>query len=75
MKNASGLVGELEPVKGIAGKGVRVSAVMVTGRQKVEGSVVNRLKASWSSEETGGVVSYGRGVLVQWVLEKNRLYL
>jgi hypothetical protein len=44
-----------EPVKEIGVRGVRVSPVMVTGRQKVEGSVVKWLKASWSSEETGGV--------------------
>lgn len=57
-KNASGVVGE--PVKGIVVRGVRLSAVMVTGRQKIEGSEVKRLKASWSSEETVGAVSLGR---------------
>jgi hypothetical protein len=46
-----------EPEKGIGDNGVRLSAVMVTGRQKIEGSEVKRLKASWSSEETGwGIV-------------------
>lgn len=76
-KNASGL--DAEPEKGIGVSGVRVSAVMVTGRQKVEGSVVKRLKASWSSGETVGfVVSLGRGIFGQWVervLEMDRSYL
>jgi hypothetical protein len=42
------------PWKDRAGRGVRLSDVMVTGRQKVEGSELKRVKASCSSEETGG---------------------
>jgi hypothetical protein len=41
------------PWKDRAGRGVRLSDVMVTGRQKVEGSELKRVKASCSSEETG----------------------
>lgn len=51
MKNASGSVGE--PVNSIGLRGVRLSDVIVTGRQKVESSEVKRVKASWSSGETG----------------------
>lgn len=40
-------------MKGIGSSGVRLSEVIVTGRQKVELSEVKRVKASWSSEETG----------------------
>lgn len=40
------------PWKEIGANGVRVSAVMVTGRQKVEVSELKRAKASCSSEET-----------------------
>lgn len=45
------------PWKGIGVSGVRVSAVMVTGRQKVEVSELKRAKASCSSEETE-IVNY-----------------
>lgn len=55
VKNASGSAGD--PVKGTGVRGVRLSDVIVTGRQKVEVSEVKRVKASWSSEETGSFVS------------------
>jgi hypothetical protein len=55
-KNASG---PEEPVNGIGSSGVRLSDVIVTGRQKLEVSEVKRLKASCSSEETGYLVSAG----------------
>lgn len=45
------------PWKGIGASGVRVSAVMVTGRQKIEESELKRANASCSSEETGWFVS------------------
>lgn len=45
------------PWKEIGVKGVRVSAVMVTGKQKVEVSELKRAKASCSSEETTFVSS------------------
>lgn len=45
------------PWKEIGDNGVRVSAVMVTGRQKVEVSELKRVNASCSSEETGWIVS------------------
>jgi len=41
------------PWKEIGGSGVRVSAVIVTGKQKVEVSELKRVKASCSSAETG----------------------
>lgn len=50
MKKSSGL--DEDPEKGIAGCGVRVSPVMVTGRQKRDASELKRVKASWSSVET-----------------------
>lgn len=50
MKNSSG---DEVPENEIGSSGVRLSDVMVTGRQKVEGSEVKRPKASWSSDETG----------------------
>lgn len=40
-------------VKGMGLRGARLSLVMVTGRQKSEASEVKRLKAFWSSGETG----------------------
>lgn len=72
-KNASGP--EEAPEKGIWSSGVRLSDVMVTGRQKLEVSEVKRLKASCSSEETGYRVSAecrigrpmdGRAFVVHW---------
>jgi hypothetical protein len=54
------------PWKEIGGSGVRVSAVMVTGRQKVEGSELKRVKASCSSAETGGV-NFNCYVGVFWI--------
>lgn len=45
------------PWKGIGASGVRVSAVMVTGRQNVEESELKRANASCSSGETGWFVS------------------
>lgn len=47
------------PWKEIGASGVKVSAVMVTGRQKVEVSELKRVNASCSSAETGLVVSVG----------------
>jgi hypothetical protein len=41
------------PWNEIGASGVRVSAVMVTGRQKVEVSELKRVKASCSAAETG----------------------
>lgn len=43
---------ENEDEEGIVGRGVRLSEVMVMGRQKREGSVVKVVKASWSSGVT-----------------------
>lgn len=43
---------ENEDEEGIVGRGVRLSEVMVMGRQKREESVVKVLKASWSSGVT-----------------------
>lgn len=40
------------PWKEIGASGVRVSAVIVAGRQKVEGSELKRANASFSSAET-----------------------
>lgn len=41
-----------EDEEGIAGRGVRLSEVMVMGRQKREESLVKVVKASWSSGVT-----------------------
>lgn len=49
-KKSSGL--EEEPEKEMGDLGVRLSPVMVTGRQKRDASVEKRVKASWSSVET-----------------------
>jgi hypothetical protein len=46
------------PWKEIGASGVRVSAVMVTGRQKVEESELKRVNASCSSAETRWFVSW-----------------
>lgn len=50
MKKTFGSVGE--PVNWIGERGVKLSEVIVTGRQKVESSELKRVKASWSSGET-----------------------
>lgn len=57
VKNAFGSVGD--PVNGIGVSGVRLSDVIVTGRQKVDVSEVKRVKASWSSEDTEGLLVPG----------------
>lgn len=66
VKNASEVAEE--PLNGMGSRGVRLSEVIVTGRQKVELSELKRVKASWSSEETGGVVSgcKNRGLSMAW---------
>ena len=49
-KNDSGE--DADPENGIGSRGVRLSDVIVTGRQKLVVSELKRLKASWSSWET-----------------------
>ena len=49
--------GEGLPWNEIGSSGVRVSAVMVTGRQKIEESELKRANASCSSAETVGFIS------------------
>lgn len=49
-KNTSGELDE--PKNGIGSRGVKLSDVMVTGRQKLEVSELKWPKASWSSWET-----------------------
>lgn len=50
-KKLSGL--DAVPLNGIGLSGVRLSPVMVTGRQKLEVLALKVVKASWSSWETG----------------------